>query len=291
MNYKGKATFHLPGMFEFPRLYQYLLNTITERPELLRRNVQIGSVYGSPGAAIWNGGRFVGRMMTKQELTEIKLFMEEKQIPVRFTFTNCLIKEEHLNDTYCNNILAIFVNGNNEIICNSPLLEDALRKKYMNFYKFISSTTKRLQDKQEQLDEIEKDYYLVVLDYDHNYDDIFLKKIKNKDKCEILCNPVCRPNCPNRARHYENISYCQLNNAPDELMKCDDSCKTFAQARKNENFISIERINELLELGFSNFKLEGRTAHPLDLIEILLYYLIKEEYQPELRIELQKIVW
>jgi len=291
MDYKGKTIFHLPGIFEFPRLYQYLLNIITERPELLRRNVKIGSVYGSPGAAIWNGGRFVDGMMTKQELTEIKLFMEEKQIPVRFTFTNCLIEEEHLNDTYCHNILTIFVNGNNEIICNSPLLEEALRKRYMNFYKFISSTTKRLQDKQEQLDEIEKDYYLVVLDYDHNYDDIFLKQIKNKDKCEILCNPVCRPNCPNRARHYENISYCQLNNAPDELMKCDDSCKTFAQARKNENFISIERINELLELGFSNFKLEGRTAHPLDLIEILLYYLIKEEYQPELRIELQKVVW
>ena len=186
MDYKGKTIFHLPGIFEFPRLYQYLLNTITERPELLKRNVQIGSVYGSPGAAIWNGGRFVGRMMTKQELTEIKLFMEEKQIPVRFTFTNCLIKEEHLNDTYCHNVLTIFVNGNNEIICNSPLLEEALRKRYMNFYKFISSTTKRLQDEGAQLEELDKNYYLVVLDYDHNYNDIFLKQIKNKNRVIFL---------------------------------------------------------------------------------------------------------
>jgi hypothetical protein len=61
---------------------------------------------------------------------------------------------------------------------------------------------------------------------------------------------------------------------------------------KQANFISVEDINNIYSpMGFSNFKLEGRTAHPLDLIEVLLYYLIKEEYKTEVRSHLQSTVW
>ena len=41
-------------------------------------------------------------------------------------------------------------------------------------------------------------------------------------------------------------------------------------------------------MGFSNFKLEGRTTSMLDWVEIIVYYLIKEEYQPEVRDLLQR---
>ena len=44
-------------------------------------------------------------------------------------------------------------------------------------------------------------------------------------------------------------------------------------------------------MRFVNFKLERRAAHPLDLIEVLLYYLVKEEYQREMRTYLQDVIW
>jgi hypothetical protein len=44
-------------------------------------------------------------------------------------------------------------------------------------------------------------------------------------------------------------------------------------------------------MGFKHFKLEGRTAHPLDLIEMLLYYLIKDKYHLEVRAKLQQAIW
>ena len=126
-----------------------------------------------------------------------------------------------MQDSYCNLLLEIFNNGNNEIICNSKILEEYIRNKYKNNYKYISSTTKRLIDKNKQLAEINKDnYHLVVLDYDYNQDFDFLNNIKNKEKCEILCNPVCKPNCPFRQEHYKIISQDQLNYAITNYFQC-----------------------------------------------------------------------
>ena len=44
--------------------------------------------------------------------------------------------------------------------------------------------------------ELKKDYHLVVLDYDHNKDFEYLQSIENKEKCELLVNPVCKAKCP-----------------------------------------------------------------------------------------------
>lgn len=287
MDYSKETIFHLPGFFEKPVIYQKLLWIYNNERHKFRNNTKIGSIYGAPGNSIWNGGRLVRGAYTRQELENSCIFATDMNIPIRFTFTNCLIENKHLNDTYCNMILDIFNTGKNEIICNSPILEQYLRNKYGNNYKYISSTTKRLNNKQDQTKEIEKDYYLIVIDYDYNNDDEYLKQLEPKSKIEILCNAVCKSNCPNRKQHYENISRCQLDYNPQGLMMCDDSVKNFYEVMKSKTFISKERIEELTAMGFSNFKLEGRTAHPLDLIEILIYYLIKEEWQNEVRRELQ----
>jgi collagenase-like PrtC family protease len=60
---------------------------------------------------------------------------------LRFTFSNSLLEEKHIYDTYCNLIMEEADTGNNEVIVNSPILEQYLRENYPN-YKYISSTTK-----------------------------------------------------------------------------------------------------------------------------------------------------
>lgn len=287
MDYSRETIFHLPGFFEKPIVYQRLIWWYKNEPDKFRKNVKIGSIYGAPGNAIWNGGRLIRGIYTKQELENARDFAKENNIPIRFTFTNCLLEEKHLNDTYCNLILDIFNTGNNEIICNSPLLEQYLRNKYGNSYRYISSTTKRLNNKQQQEEEIKKDYYLIVLDYDFNNNNEYLKQLEFKNKIEILCNAVCKPKCPNRSEHYKNISRCQLDYNPQGLIMCEDSVKSFYEIMNSDAFISKEKIEELTAMGFSNFKLEGRTSHPLDLIDILVYYLIKDEWQGLVRHDMQ----
>lgn len=282
--------FHLPGIFEYTKIYESIVTLYTYRNNIFKENALIGSIYGSPGMHIWNGGRYVPQIKTLSEIEYIKNFMSEAQIPIRLTFTNCLIEEKHLDDTICNTTTELLHSPLNEILCNSQILETYLREKYPN-YSFVSSTTKVLVSDNALNNEINKDYKLIVLDYSLNNNFNKLSKLKNKDKLEVLCNAVCLPNCPKRAEHYKNISSIQLKNDPNNLFPCDMAFSTFDVAMKHPHFISDKSINKYIKAGFSNFKLEGRTTNPLDLIEILLYYLIKEEYKPEIRTLLQKIVW
>lgn len=293
--YNQETVFHLPGLFRFAEVYKQILSSYKTNPGYFKDNIKIGSIYGCPNG-IWNGGRLILiPFWSKTELVRLKDYMYTYNIPVRFTFTNCLLEEKHMYDTYCNMILEIFDTGTNEVICNKQILEDYIRKNYGNRYKYISSTTKRLNTTEEQKEELKKDYYLIVLDYDHNKDLEYLQSIKNKEKCELLCNAICQSHCKRRLEHYKIISQCQLENDNCYMDNLDCSFvknDCLFTAMKQENFISPEDINNIyLPMGFKNFKLEGRTMHPFDFIEVLLYYLIKEEHKPEIRRLLQRIVW
>lgn len=58
---------------------------------------------------------------------------------------------------------------------------------------------------------MEKDYYLVVLDYDLNYDEAALAAVKPyADRIEMLVNEVCYPGCPKRTERYLQQSRPQL---------------------------------------------------------------------------------
>ena len=52
----------------------------------------------------------------------------------------------------------------------------------------------------------------------------------------------------------------------------------------NPGFIGIEHIkNTYLPMGFSNFKIEGRGLGSAMILEFLLYYMTKPEYQIHVR--------
>ena len=147
--------------------------------------------------------------MNTTDLNNIKATTEafnSKNIPLRFTFTNCLLEEKHLLDTYCNLIMESANNGMNEIIINSELLEQFLRTCYPN-YKYILSTTRCERDVN-KINELCDQYDMVVIDYRDNNNFDFLSKLNNKDKIELLINAYCLPNCKNRKEHYKYLSQC-----------------------------------------------------------------------------------
>lgn len=56
---------------------------------------------------------------------------------------------------------------------------------------------------------------------------------------------------------------------------------------KNPGFISVNDIrNVYLPMGFSNFKIEGRGLGSAVVLEFLLYYMTKPEYQLNVREEI-----
>jgi hypothetical protein len=82
-------------------------------PEKFNDDYEIGSVYGTFPGAIWNGGRAVFGVMSKKDIKLVLDNYNKLGIPVRFTWTNSLLEEKHLNDTYCNLIMELANNGRN----------------------------------------------------------------------------------------------------------------------------------------------------------------------------------
>lgn len=283
---KETIYWHLPGIVYFGMINHLLFDTMKRFPEKFYENYKIGSVYGSMPGAIWNGGRnLLGGFSNKTETENIIKSYNTFGIPVRFTWTNVLLEEKHVYDTYCNMIMRAADNGMNQVLVNSPALEEYIRKTYPNF-KVLSSTTKRITSVDRLMEEMEKDYFLVVLDYDFNHDEKVLEKLEPyAGRIEILVNEVCMAHCPNRANHYKQISKYQLefDTTPRTLCTSPRSKKaTLADCMQRPAFLSTKDIEEYSKRGFRNFKIVGRGEGSAFYVESLIYYLVKPEYREEM---------
>ena len=288
-SHKITAYYHLPGLFEFYELYRVFLPLYFEHREYFYDWCDIGSIYGAPADCIWGGGR-VGLGESGPE--EVLALVEEYGISARLTFSNSLLKEEHLSDKKCNELCRMFEKSGkvqNGVIVHSDLLLDYLKTNYPGLY-YVSSTTKVLTDFQMFLGEVNKDAFKYVIpDFRLNkaFDKLEEMTQPQKDKVEFLCNECCWYGCNDRRNCYENVSRKNLGetcldfrcNAPDSK----DGYR-FSKAMKNPGFIGIDDITNIyLPMGFSNYKIEGRSLGSALILEFLLYYMTKPEYQIHVR--------
>lgn len=280
--------YHLPGLFEFYDLYKRFLRLFREHREYFYEWCGIGSIYGAPSDCMWGGGR-VG--YGDEDPRKVLALLREYGIPARLTFSNSLIREEHLADKKCNMLCSLFEQGNG-IIIYSDLLLDHIRKHYPGFY-FVSSTTKVLTDFEQFEAELEReDFRYVVPDFRLNREFEKLNALTNdkKQKVEFLCNECCSFDCYDRKRCYENVSRKSLGeNVEDHRCVSPNADRgyRFSDAMENPGFIGTEDIkNTYLPMGFTEFKIEGRSLGSAVVLEFLLYYMTKPEYRLLVREEI-----
>lgn len=282
---------HLPGFCYFRLLNQVIINLMKDYPEKFREGYRIGSVYGTFPGAIWNGGRAVFGITGKNDIENILKIYNSREIPVRFTWTNSLLEEKHLQDTYYNLIMRLADNGLNQVLVNTPVLEEYLRREYPDF-KRISSTTKRITGVDGVLEELQKDYFLVVLDYDLNHNGEALKKLEpHAGRIEILVNEVCYPGCAYRAEHYKQQSRMQLEFDVNTAFPCPNKTqqRSFAECMKRPAFISNEEIGSYIDRGFVNFKIAGRGMPVEYAKESCLYFLVKDDCRDFIRGKIDRL--
>ena len=295
-----KARFHLPsfsGQFKLNLLFAELLK---RHPEYFREGVEIASVYGVFPPCLWNGGRSQGGYADKTFMKTVIREFNKRDIPLRFTFTNLMLEKKHLSDERCNLMLHLADNGQNGVIVASPLLEDYLRREYPRF-PLTSSTCKRLNTEEGLRAELEKDYAIVVADYDLNNRFEILERLPRKQDVELLVNACCEPECPNRMQHYKDIGMQQIafcahikktpqvpfdlaKHDPHNFRNCPHTKRNIFAVKKLKTHISPEAIWErYIPMGFEQFKIEGRTAGVPNLIETYMYYMAKPECRDEAR--------
>lgn len=284
---------HLPGFCYYRQLNYAVITLMEKYPDAFREGYRIGSVYGTFPGAIWNGGRVVMGSAGKRDIEATLHLYNDKGVPVRFTWTNSVLEEKHTYDTYCNLIMRLADNGLNQVLVNSQVLADYIRREYPRF-PMISSTTKRIIEPERLFEELKEDYFLVVLDYDLNHNEEVLKKLEEhgSEKIEILVNEVCTPGCTRRAEHYEQQSRAQLNFDVKDIFPCPNANpnKTFAECMKRPAFISNEEIGSYIKRGFVNFKIAGRGMPQQYVLDAYLYYLVKDEKREFIKKELAAAV-
>lgn len=287
-----KAYYHLPGLFEFYPLYRVFLPLFFSHREYFYDWCDIGSVYGAPADCIWGGGRVGFGDEPPEKAAEL---MREYGISARLTFSNSLIREEHLADRKCNALCALFENsgtaGNGIIICSDLLLQ-YLKRRYPGFY-FVSSTTKVLTEFRQLEEELKREEFRwVVPDFRLNKAYAGLEALPDalKQKVEFLCNECCRFDCPDRKACYENVSQKNMGEAGEDHVCVSPDAKRgyrFSDAMQNPGFIGTEDIQQYyLPNGFSHFKIEGRGLGSALILEFLLYYMTKPAYHLKVREEI-----
>ena len=293
MEQAGKTAFyHLPGLFEFYELYRVFLPLFRQHREYFYDWCEIGSIYGAPGDCLWGGGRVGYGDCAPRDVLRLT---REYGVSARLTFSNSLLREEHLSDRKCNELCRMFAEAGgpaNGVIVHSDLLLHYLEKRYPGLY-FVSSTTKVLTEFQQLRQELEREEFrYVVSDFRLNraFDRLEALPAPLKDKVEFLCNECCWFGCKDRKACYETVSRKSLGeDGPEHRCAAPDAegGYRFSKAMTNPGFIGVGDIsNVYLPMGFSHFKIEGRSLGSALILEFLLYYLTKPEYQLRVREEI-----
>ena len=293
MEQAGKTAFyHLPGLFEFYELYRVFLPLFRQHREYFYDWCEIGSIYGAPGDCLWGGGRIGCGDCSPRDALRLT---REYGVSARLTFSNSLLREEHLSDRKCNELCRLFAEAGgpaNGVIVHSDLLLHYLEKRYPGLY-FVSSTTKVLTEFQQLRQELEREEFrYVVPDFRLNkaLDRLSTLPGWQKDKVEFLCNECCWFGCKDRKACYETVSRKSLGEDGSEHRCAAPDAEggyRFSKAMTNPGFIGVGDIsNVYLPMGFSHFKIEGRSLGSALILEFLLYYLTKPEYQLRVREEI-----
>lgn len=277
--------YSIPGMYEHKNLNFFILALKKEHPECFYDNVEIEAVYGNPQFCIWDGGRtFSDYSQTNYEELEeiINTYNYYYEVPIRYVFTGQILEEKHYYNRFGNILMEIGNNYKNQVVLANDDFRNYLSNNYKN-YDFISSTTKCILNKEDVKKELNNsNYKLVCLDYNLNKNIEFLKTFteEEKQKTELLINAICPPGCPHRKNHYYLNSLSHLNYGKRYIMEdCYIKGSTF-DINNNTHHLKYEDLVEIYEpLGFSHFKIEGRTWDDLDLLLTYCNYLIKPEWK------------
>ncbi len=293
-----KAKFHIPGIWTHYNLNTHYIDLLQSEPELFRDEVEVASVYGTIPPALWNGGRSIRGIVSPDTCKKVIDSYNERKIPVRFTFTNPMLEERHLKDKFCNMLCQMAENDMNEIIIFSPMLEEYIRKTYPKFT-YTSSTCKQIEDPDKLVEELNKDYRLVVLDYNWNNQFDFLETLPHKEKCEFLLNAICISHCKLRKYHYQYLGKQQIITNEilpiagmgafgivpqgEKAFQCPYNT-SLKNGMNEKTYISCDAVyNKYLPMGFSNFKIEGRTYSDEDMLNEYIKYMVKPECAEEVR--------
>lgn len=244
----------------------------------------IDSAYGAHPSLLWTGGRFITDQYAMLMSDVLHEFNKIPEIKLHHVCTNLLMTPELVTDYKSNYFFLHYIRSEDKAIIAHPLLIDHFKYNYPKI-SLIYSTTMNIKDIETVNEITKKNIY--VLNYNYNYNDIYIKQLLYPNNIEVLCGEPCILNCPNREKHYKEISKIALQinegiyTCPYEVEKYTaDEILSLPHAMTNE------RIDQLSEMGIQYFKISGRSLDLPNWLAIILYYLALPEHREKIFFQL-----
>lgn len=274
---REKINWKVPSLFNNDKLILTLIDCCKE----LGIKQPIQSVYGGVKSP-WSGGR--PSQIAEINIDSVTKIIEEhnkKNISCCFTFSNYRICKDDLNDKQGNLLLKIAgeISENNYAIVSSDILYEHIKENYPKI-KIISSILKpvyehkKYDETPEYYNNLCKKYDKVVVRPEFYSDKIFMKKLKDKNKIEIMPNLGCLKNCPLSQTHYDMIADIDAGKETKYKRFCHIDMNKIESIYRSTS-ISAKDIDELIKLGFSNFKLQGRGVSNSELMKLIGSYIFE----------------
>lgn len=272
-DYGKTIDWNVGALFAHDRFMWKLLDICKE----LNYEVPIKYVFGSIPCR-FQGGRVAPRDADLENAYKIFDAYRDRGVGCRLTFSNVFITEDDLGDDLSNNLLD-YLNTHNDtglngVIVASDILAKYIKEKYPTL-QLISSQVKPscetgLGDDKDTVEYYNNlfDLYDVVVVNPFKVNDVkFLNGIRYPERVEFIANHRCVPNCPRAKVHYETqmmlgnkfLSNEDYSEEEKRLAKINAECiEIKKQYPLAGNSFSQSDIEQLLRMGFTQFKIEGR---------------------------------
>ena len=277
------ATWDLGGLFVHDNEIFGTLDEVQRRFDCI---LPIKSVFGCY-SVMWSGGRNVHAPGTPHwnyhGWTPEVIIKEynKRGINVTFTFSNTLLKEEHLADPGSNYLLDLLGKQEyegNAVTVTSDMLSDYIKDKYpalkqkASIVKITAEAPKKRTA--EYYESLFEKFDLVYLHPDDNFDFKLLKELAETGRAEKytpLINEPCVRNCNIRSDHYDEYSrkvidgwhgmfnFTTVDNVHDRSHP-NTICPSVLHKELRTCVVHKDDFKKIYELGFRNFKLQGRDA-------------------------------
>ena len=258
--------------------------TMLELLEILSNQVEdnhIESVYGSMRSP-WNSGRV--SFLDSIDNSFFRDLIERYNsygVNIGLAFNNYNITKDDLEDEKSNELLEILneINSDgpfNSVIVSSDLLYDHILFNYP-YIKITSSVIKPIYEGRN-----DSDYYKELLDA---FDEITPRpeyffenheELGDKYRVIILCNQTCFRYCPTAIMHYDTYEKIERGLPHDNsvIKNCMRHKATYPNLEER-CIMTLDTINDLVNRGYTHFKLQGRNRTPIEFLSMLGNYIFE----------------
>lgn len=238
-----------------------MLRAFRDHREWFYEDFIIETAYGCPLFSPWNGNRSTIELLKSPTLDGIADLYDsyrEYQVDYRLTFTNFLLRTEHLYDTVGNALARVLNEKGGYVTLSIPLMENHIRINYPNL-KICWSVTTEYYEGVNTINEVLSKDMIVILPIEYNNNEEVLQKLVHKENVEILLNENCVDNCPRRKEHFTRANQIHLLERypqPD-----DEICffsSDFFPGLPRTRVVDRKGIEMCVKNGVDHFKIAGR---------------------------------